>query len=109
MVMLEQRTGLEILYGLHTIRHAKDWSEGIGPRYVFNAPTDWYGATTEGNDLDKYGWIITGAPPYIVGSLADFATADDKGTTGGVHLGTAPGGGQSPPGFGGLKHMARLW
>src|SRR3990167_4204895 len=108
MVMLEQRTGLEILYGLHTIRHAKDWSEGIGLQYVFNATTDWYGATTEGNDLDKYGWIITGAPPYIVGSLADFGASDDKGTTGGVHLDTASDVVQSPQVFGDFNHMAAI-
>ena len=63
MTMLTQREYLDLLYGLHHIKRARDWSEGIGLMYSFHATTDWYGATTEGNDLDKFGWTITGAPP----------------------------------------------
>lgn len=106
--MLSQGELRQLLYGIHSCKRARDWSEAIALEYWFHATTDWYGATTEGNDLDKYGWIITGAPPYIVPSLADFLTPDDKGTTGGVHLDTASDVVQSPQIFGSYAHGAAV-
>lgn len=106
--MLNQTELLQILYGIHSCKRARDWSEAIALEYWFHAATDWYGATTEGNDLTAFGWTITGAPPYIAGSAADFASASDKGTTGGVHLDTASDVVQSPPIFGSYAHMAAV-
>ncbi len=106
--MLTSREYLEIMYGLHSCKRARDWGETIALEYWFHATTDFYGATTEGNDLTAFGWTVTGSPPYIVGSGADFLSADDKGTTGGVHLDTADDILQSPVIFGSYAHGAAV-
>lgn len=108
MTMLTNREYLDILYGLHHIKRARDWGEGIGLMYSFKAATDFYGATTEGNDLAAFGWTVTGAPPYIAGSAADFLTSSDKGTTGGVHLDTAQDELSSPAIFGDYAYVEPL-
>ncbi len=98
------REYLDIMYGLHHASRARDWGEKIALRYSANFNVDAYGATTEGNDLSAFGWTVTGAPPYIAPSGADFLTADDKGTTGGVHTDTASDVIQSPSIFGDWSH-----
>lgn len=109
MTMLTAQDYQTFLYGLHSCKRARDWSEAIALEYWFNATTDWFGATTEGNHLPAFGWTITGAPPYVVGSGADFVDADDdKGTTGGVHLDTAEDVVASPVIFGDYAHMAAV-
>lgn len=109
MVMLDPRTGEQHLYGLHTVRKALDWENSLGLQYAaWFSGVDSYGATTEGNDLTAYGWTVTGAPPYVLGSAADFASSSDKGTTGGVHLDTASDVIQSPPIFGSYSHMEAI-
>lgn len=108
MTMLTQQEFVQIMYGLHHVKRARDWGEGIGLMYSFKAATDFYGATTEGNDLTAFGWTVTGAPPYIASSAADFLTSDDKGTTGGVHLDTASDVIQSPAIFGDYAYVEPL-
>ena len=108
MTMLSQKEFLNIMYGLHHAARARDWGEKIALMYSFNANTDFYGATTEGNDLTAFGWTVTGAPPYVAPSGADFLTPDDKGTTGGVHLDTASDVIASPPIFGSWDHGVAL-
>lgn len=106
MTMLEPRTGEQILYGLHTVHRAQDWHNSIALQYAAHfSGVDDYGATTEGNDLTAFGWTVTGAPPYVAPSGADFASSSDKGTTGGIHLDTAADVIQSPALFGSYAHM----
>lgn len=108
MTMLTQKEYLDLMYAMHHASRARDWGETIALQYSFYAATDFYGATTEGNDLSAFGWTVTGAPPYVANSGADFMTSDDKGTTGGVHLDTAQDELSSPAIFGDYAHAAAV-
>jgi hypothetical protein len=85
------------------ITDPKLWGSNAGSDFWWNCNNaDQIAAGSD--DLVGHGWISTGGV-YLAGSLADFGSSADVGTTGGFHMDTAGDTVASPQIFGDYLHM----
>lgn len=102
--MWTDRDFQNLMYATHSVKDPRQWGTVPGLEFWLSSGAQILGATTEGNDLDKFGWTDTGPPLVADGSGADFLTADDKGTPSGIELDTADDIFASPAIFGDYRH-----
>lgn len=105
---LSNRDLTEMLYAQNRAARGSLWSYTVALEYWHQFGEDPTGVTTEGEELAGNGWTVTGAPPYVEGSAADFLDSSDKGTTGGLHLNTAEDVIACPAIFGDYAHAAAV-
>lgn len=85
------------------ITDPKLWGSNAGTDFWWNC-NNADQAAAGSDDLVGHGWISTGGV-YLAGSLADFGSSADVGTTGGYHMDTAGDTVASPQIFGDYLHM----
>lgn len=100
---MDSRSFMLQMYGLHSVPTGALWTRSIGLEYwhVFGPGSQ---GASSAHALADNGWTVTGAPPDVAESGADFLDPADYGTTGGVHLDTAADVIQSPALFGSAAH-----
>lgn len=102
--MITDKDFQRLMYATYSVRDPRMWAQMPGLEFWVSAHAQILGATTEGNDIDKFGWTDTGPPLISNGSGADFLDVDGKGTPSGIELDTADDIFASPAIFGDYRH-----